>query len=56
MYEVVKGQIDVARGEIKRLDFIIEQFLGAMRPVPPHFELTDLNRVVEEAATFLARS
>lgn len=53
LFESVKGQLDVARGEIKRLDFIIEQFLGAMRPVAPHFELTDLNRVVEEAATFL---
>jgi PAS domain S-box-containing protein len=54
VYESVRGQVEVARAEIKRLDFIIEQFLGAMRPVAPRFELTDLNRVVEEAATFLA--
>ena len=54
VYETVRGQVEVARGEIKRLDFIIEQFLGAMRPVAPRFELTDINRVVEEAATFLA--
>ena len=53
-YQTVRGQVEIARGEIKRLDFIIEQFLGAMRPVAPRFELTDLNRVVEEAATFLA--
>jgi two-component system, sporulation sensor kinase E len=54
VYESVRDQVEVARGEIKRLDFIIEQFLGAMRPVAPHFELTDVNRVVEEAASFLA--
>lgn len=54
IYAKVHAQIDVARGEVQRLDFIIEQFLGAMRPVPPVFELTDINQVIEEAATFLA--
>ena len=54
LYETVRGQVEVARGEIKRLDGIVEQFLGAMRPVPPHFELADVNRVVEDAAAFLA--
>ncbi len=54
IYEMVRGQVEVARGEIQRLDGIVEQFLGAMRPVPPHFALADVNRVVEEAADFLA--
>lgn len=53
IYEKVSDQINVARGEIQRLDFIIEQFLGAMRPVPPVFELTDINQVMESAVTFL---
>lgn len=54
IYDKVAEQINVARGEVQRLDFIIEQFLGAMRPVPPVFELTDINQVMESAVTFLA--
>lgn len=54
LYARVREQVDIARAEIKRLDFIVEQFLGAMRPTRPRFELTDVNKVVEEAAAFLA--
>ena len=54
IYEKVRAQVDIARAEIQRLDFIIEQFLGAMRPTAPNFELTDVNKVIESAVTFLA--
>src|SRR5213595_3012852 len=39
IYGTVKDQIDVSRGEIQRLDFIIEQFLRAVRPAKPVFEM-----------------
>lgn len=45
--------IDVARNEIRRLDFIVEKFLTAVRPTAPQFELTDLNAVVRESIDFL---
>ena len=52
-YEDVGELLDVARGEVKRLDFIIDQFLGAIRPTRPQFELINLNTLVKEAAKFL---
>ena len=53
-YEKVKGQVEVARGEVQRLHFIIEQFLGAIRPTKPAFELIDLNKTLESAVNFIA--
>lgn len=53
-YEAVRDQLTVARGEVQRLDFIIEQFLGAVRPARPNFELADLNKVIASAVDFLA--
>ena len=38
--------LGVAKGEINRLDYIITQFLQALRPVPPQLRLTSLNEVV----------
>lgn len=52
-YAATSEMLEVARGEIKRLDFIIEQFLRAIRPTKPQLELQDLNTVVAEAARFL---
>ncbi len=52
-YDAVREQIDVARGEIKRLDFIVAQFLSAIRPSRPQLELEDLNQLIEEAVRFL---
>ena len=46
--------IGIARNEIRRLDFIVEKFLTAVRPTEPRFELTDLNSVVRESVEFLA--
>lgn len=54
IYGTVKEQFDVARGEIQRLDFIIEQFLRAIRPSKPVFEMADLNKIIESAVNFLA--
>jgi two-component system, sporulation sensor kinase E len=45
--------LGVARDEIKRLDFIIEQFLRSIRPVKPQLELEDLNALVTGAVRFL---
>ena len=53
-HALVKQQLEVARSEIQRLDFIIEQFLRAIRPSRPNFEMTDLNKVIEGAVNFLA--
>ena len=52
-YEDVGELLDVARGEVKRLDFIIDQFLGEIRPTSPQFELINVNSLVKEAAKFL---
>jgi two-component system, sporulation sensor kinase E len=43
--EKVARYIDVAKGEIARLDYIVTQFLQAIRPVPPKLVLSRLNDV-----------
>ena len=45
--------LDVAKGEIVRLDYIITQFLEAIRPVPPQLKLVFLNDVVEKTLELL---
>ena len=45
--------LGVAKGEINRLDYIITQFLQAIRPVPPQLKLTSLNTVVEKTLELL---
>jgi len=40
--------LSVAKGEINRLDYIITQFLQAIRPVPPQIEPASLNLVVHK--------
>ncbi|MGI8603053.1 MAG: two-component system sensor histidine kinase NtrB [Verrucomicrobiales bacterium] len=52
-YGLVREQLDIARGEIKRLDFIVAQFLSAIRPSRPQLEPEDINQLVHEAARFL---
>lgn len=39
--------LGVAKGEINRLDYIVTQFLQAIRPSPPQFKLESLNDVVQ---------
>src|SRR3984885_9182804 len=45
--------LDVAKGEINRLDYIITQFLQAIRPTPPQFRPASLNDVVEKTVELL---
>src|SRR6185312_7170727 len=44
--------LDVAKGEINRLDYIITQFLQALRPSPPQLKPCSLNDVVERTLAF----
>lgn len=50
--ELLKS-IDVAKEEISRLDTIIRQFLGAIRPSPLETRLENVNQIVEESVRFL---
>src|SRR5438128_1658382 len=43
----------VAKGEIHRLDYIITQFLQAIRPTPPQLQPVSLNDVVRDAVELL---
>ncbi len=45
--------LDVAKGEINRLDYIVTQFLHAIRPAPPQLKLASLNEVVEKTLSLL---
>jgi two-component system, sporulation sensor kinase E len=44
----------VAKGEVVRLDYIITEFLQALRPKPPAFELASINDVARETLALLA--
>lgn len=43
----------VAKGEINRLDYIVTQFLGAIRPAPPQLKMGSLNDIVEKTLDLL---
>jgi PAS domain S-box-containing protein len=43
----------VAKGEISRLDYIITQFLQAIRPAPPTLKPIQVNEVVEKTVALL---
>ena len=45
--------LGVAKGEINRLDYIVTQFLGAIRPAPAQLKLFSLNDVVEKTLELL---
>ncbi len=45
--------LDVAKGEINRLDYIVTQFLQAIRPAPLQLKVTSLNVVVEKTLELL---
>ncbi|HET7625072.1 MAG TPA: ATP-binding protein [Verrucomicrobiae bacterium] len=45
--------LDVAKGEINRLDYIVTQFLHAIRPSPPQLKPASLNEAVEQTAKLL---
>ncbi len=50
----LKELLDVARGEISRLDQILSQFLKAIRPSLPNFDRCALPEIVEETLHTLA--
>jgi PAS domain S-box-containing protein len=45
--------LEVAKGEINRLDYIVTQFLGAIRPAPLQLKLCSLNDVVQKTLELL---
>lgn len=45
--------LSVAKGEIHRLDYIVTQFLHAIRPTPPQLKPGSLNEVVEKTLELL---
>src|SRR5262249_17997641 len=51
--ERLEKYLGVAKGEISRLDYIVTQFLQAIRPVPPQPQLPSVNHVVRETLDLL---
>jgi len=49
----LRKYLGVAKGEIGRLDYIVTQFLQAIRPSPPQKKRTSLNHVVEQTLELL---
>jgi PAS domain S-box-containing protein len=49
----IEHYLDVAKGEITRLDYIVTQFLQAIRPSAPRFTDASLNEVVRETVELL---
>jgi len=45
--------LDIAKGEINRLDYIISQFLQAIRPTRPELKPISLNDIVIDTVTLL---
>jgi two-component system, sporulation sensor kinase E len=45
--------LEVAKGEIHRLDYIVTQFLGAIRPSPVQMKICSLNDVAEKTLDLL---
>lgn len=52
--ERFKGPLAIAREEIKRLDLIVTQFLGAIRPVRLNLRPSNINEIVRESVDFLS--
>lgn len=45
--------LEVAKGEVNRLDYIVTQFLEALRPTPPQFQTASLNEVARKTLDLL---
>jgi two-component system, sporulation sensor kinase E len=48
----LQESIEIARGEISRLDSIVTQFLRAIRPSKPQLQPENINAMIEEAVQF----
>lgn len=51
--EPLREHLDVATGEIKRMDGIISQFLAAIRPTKPQFQKVLISELLQESLRFL---
>lgn len=51
--EKLQGYLEVAKGEITRLDYIVTQFLQAIRPSPPQLQPASLNDVLRDTLHLL---
>lgn len=51
--EKLRSYLSVAKGEITRLDYIISQFLQAIRPSPPKLSPASLNDVIRASLALL---
>lgn len=49
----LENYLTVAKGEITRLDYIVTQFLQAIRPTPPQKTMSSLNEIVRETLELL---
>jgi len=49
----LKELIDISAGEVKRLDFIVDQFLSAIRPSLLKLEPRNVNSLIAESVRFL---
>ena len=49
----LRQYLDVAKGEIHRLDYIVTQFLQAIRPVPLQLKMIPLSEIVEKTLELL---
>ena len=49
----LENYLDIAKGEINRLDYIISQFLQAIRPTRPELKPVSLNDIVMDTVTLL---
>ncbi len=49
----LRQYLDVAKGEIHRLDYIVTQFLQAIRPAPLQLKMVSLNEVVKKTLELL---
>ena len=49
----MKELLDIAKGEVERLDSIVNQFLRAVRPSRPDFAPLDLKELIVESLNFM---
>ena len=53
IYSKLEKYVSVAKGEVSRLDYIITQFLQAVRPARPNLKKNSLNDIIEETIELL---
>ncbi|MEO7932179.1 MAG: ATP-binding protein [Chthoniobacterales bacterium] len=51
----LEESVEVAKEEVKRLDYIVNQFLRAVRPTQPQVQKEDINAIIRESVSFLAK-